>query len=86
MNNLRPVERALATLLPTHENEMPPELLSLAQSLFAQSRSYSSSLKPDEEIARPHACAEIACRRYVNLLFHVSLIMLIESTADWRGR
>ncbi|KUL86608.1 hypothetical protein ZTR_03024 [Talaromyces verruculosus] len=68
MNNLRPVERALATLLPTHENEMPPELLSLAQSLFAQSRSYSSSLKPEEEIARPHACAEIACRRLARTL------------------
>ncbi|EEA28780.1 hypothetical protein TMatcc_002869 [Talaromyces marneffei ATCC 18224] len=68
MNNLRPVERALATLLPTHENEMPPELLSLAQSFFAQSRSYSSSLKPEEEIARPHACAEIACRRLARTL------------------
>lgn len=69
MSNLRPVERALSTLLPTHENEMPRELLNLAQSLFAQSRSYSSSLKPEEEIARPHACAEIACRRYVIVSF-----------------
>ncbi|EED13145.1 conserved hypothetical protein [Talaromyces stipitatus ATCC 10500] len=68
MNNKRPVERALATLLPTHENEMPSELLRLAQSLFAQSRSYSSSLKPEEEIARPHACAEIACRRLARTL------------------
>jgi len=63
--NSRPVEQALATLLPTHANELPPELISLAQSLVAQSRSYSTSLKPEEEIARPYACAEIACRRSV---------------------
>ncbi|CRG83888.1 hypothetical protein PISL3812_01244 [Talaromyces islandicus] len=61
--NHRPVEQALATLLPTHANEIPPDLLSLAQSLLAQSRSYATSLKPEEEIARPFACAEIACRR-----------------------
>lgn len=64
MNN-RPVEQALATLLPTHADDLPPELLSLALSLVAQSRSYSTSLKPEEEIARPYACAEIACKRYV---------------------
>ncbi|THC98673.1 hypothetical protein EYZ11_001876 [Aspergillus tanneri] len=58
-----PVEQALGTLLPTHVNDLPPELLSLALSLVAQSRSFSSSLKPEEEIARPYACAEIACRR-----------------------
>ncbi|GAD95249.1 hypothetical protein AOR_1_394144 [Paecilomyces variotii No. 5] len=62
MNN-RPVEQALATLLPTHADDLPPELLSLALSLVAQSRSYSTSLKPEEEIARPYACAEIACKR-----------------------
>ncbi|CAL5873153.1 uncharacterized protein PFLUO_LOCUS7422 [Penicillium psychrofluorescens] len=62
MNN-RPVEQALGTLLPTHVNDLPQELLSLALSLVAQSRSFSSSLKPEEEIARPYACAEIACRR-----------------------
>ncbi|QKX58122.1 uncharacterized protein TRUGW13939_05243 [Talaromyces rugulosus] len=67
MNN-RPVEQVLATLLPTHANEIPPELLSLAQSLIAQSRSYTSSLKPEEEIARPFACAEIACRRLARAL------------------
>lgn len=64
MNN-RPVEQALATLLPSYANELPLELLSLAQSLVAQSRSYSASLKPEEEIARPYACAEIACKRSV---------------------
>ncbi|KAL2011023.1 hypothetical protein VTN00DRAFT_3741 [Thermoascus crustaceus] len=67
MNN-RPVEQALATLLPTHANELPPELLSLALSLVAQSRSYSTSLKPEEEIARPYACAEIACKRLARTL------------------
>ncbi|KKK24153.1 hypothetical protein ARAM_007326 [Aspergillus rambellii] len=67
MNN-RPVEQALATLLPTHAQDIPQELLSLAVSLVAQSRSFSSSLKPDEEIARPFACAEIACKRLTRAL------------------
>ncbi|PYI31961.1 hypothetical protein BP00DRAFT_369836 [Aspergillus indologenus CBS 114.80] len=67
MNN-RPVEQALATLLPTHAQDLPPDLLSLAVSLVAQSRSLSSSLKPEEEIARPYACAEIACRRLTRTL------------------
>jgi hypothetical protein len=55
MNN-RPVDQALATLLPTHANDIPPELRNLALSFVAQSRSFSTSLKPDEEIARPFAC------------------------------
>ncbi|PYI11501.1 hypothetical protein BO78DRAFT_333755 [Aspergillus sclerotiicarbonarius CBS 121057] len=67
MNN-RPVEQALGTLLPTHAQDLPPELLSLALSLVAQSRSFSSSLKPEEEIARPYACAEIACKRLTRAL------------------
>ncbi|PLN83929.1 origin recognition complex, subunit 6 [Aspergillus taichungensis] len=62
MNN-RPVEQALATLVPTHANDLPSELVSLALSLVAQSRSFASSLRPEEEIARPFACSEIACRR-----------------------
>lgn len=62
--NSRPVEQALATLVPTHASDLPQELLSYAMSLVAQSRSFSASLKPEEEIARPYACAEIACRRY----------------------
>lgn len=61
----RPVEQALSMLLPTHATELPPELLNLAQSLVAQSRSYATSLKPEEEIARPYACAEMACKRFV---------------------
>lgn len=68
MNN-RPVEQALATLLPTHANDLPQELLSLSLSLVAQSRSFSTSLKPEEEIARPYACAELACRRCVQISF-----------------
>jgi hypothetical protein len=62
MNN-RPVDQALATLLPTHAQDIPRELRSLALSFVAQSRSFSSSLKPDEEVARPFACAELACKR-----------------------
>ncbi|KAG2416745.1 hypothetical protein HFD88_007961 [Aspergillus terreus] len=67
MNN-RPVEQALATLLPTHANDLPPDLVSLSLSLVAQSRSFSASLKPEEEIARPYACAEIACKRLTRAL------------------
>ncbi|KAJ5560864.1 Origin recognition complex subunit 6 [Penicillium sp. DV-2018c] len=67
MNN-RPVEQALSTLVPTHANDLPQELLSYAMSLVAQSRTFSSSLKPEEEIARPYACAEIACRRLTRTL------------------
>ncbi|PLB47536.1 hypothetical protein P170DRAFT_510365 [Aspergillus steynii IBT 23096] len=67
MNN-RPVEQALGTLVPTHANDIPQELLSLALSLVAQSRSLSASLKPEEEIARPYACAEIACKRLTRAL------------------
>ncbi|KAJ5239111.1 Origin recognition complex subunit 6 [Penicillium chermesinum] len=67
MNN-RQVEQAIGNLLPTHANDIPQELLSLATSLVAQSRSFSASLKPEEEIARPYACAEIACRRLTRSL------------------
>ncbi|KAL3493386.1 origin recognition complex, subunit 6 [Aspergillus germanicus] len=67
MNN-RPVDQALATLLPTHANDIPPELRNLALSFVAQSRSFSTSLKPDEEIARPFACAELACKRLARAL------------------
>ncbi|PGH17092.1 hypothetical protein AJ80_04965 [Polytolypa hystricis UAMH7299] len=59
----RPIEQALANLLPTHAEALPSELIQHATNLLAQSRSYGSSLKPEEEIARPHACAEIACKR-----------------------
>ncbi|QSS50776.1 origin recognition complex subunit 6 (ORC6) [Histoplasma capsulatum var. duboisii H88] len=57
------LEQALANLLPTHAETLPPELVKHAASLLAQSRTYGSSLKPEEEIARPYVCAEIACKR-----------------------
>ncbi|OJD27939.1 hypothetical protein ACJ73_00667 [Blastomyces percursus] len=57
------LEQALANLLPTHAEALPPELVKHASSLLAQSRTYGSSLKPEEEIARPYVCAEIACKR-----------------------
>ena len=56
------IETSLSNLLPTLNNVLPPELVHLATSLLAQSRT-RISLKPSEEIARPYACAEIACRR-----------------------
>ena len=58
------VEQSLCNLLPTLVDSLPDELVKLAATLLAQSRNYGSSLKPDEEIARPYACAEIACKRY----------------------
>ncbi|KAI5291084.1 hypothetical protein KEM54_006398 [Ascosphaera aggregata] len=57
------IEQALAHLIPTHADALPPEIVSLASSLYAQSWNHGSALKPEEEIARPHACAEIACKR-----------------------
>ncbi|KAI5285824.1 hypothetical protein KEM52_002271 [Ascosphaera acerosa] len=57
------IEQALAHLIPTHADALPPEIVSLASSLYAQSWVHGSALKPEEEIARPHACAEIACKR-----------------------
>ena len=59
------IEQALATLLPTHAHALPPELVNHASALFVQSRSFSDSLKPAEEIGRPHVCAEIAYKRCV---------------------
>ncbi len=56
------VESSLSSLLPTLNSQLPPELIHLATSLLAQSRT-RISLKPTEEIARPYACAEIACKR-----------------------
>jgi origin recognition complex subunit 6 len=61
------VEDALQSLLPTYPDPLPSELITLALSLLSQSRTRASSLKPEEEIARPYACANIACERYCNL-------------------
>lgn len=59
----RSIAQALSGLVPTL-NELPAELLELAVSLLAQSRSRASSLKAEEEIARSYACANLACERY----------------------
>lgn len=59
----RTVEQDLARLLPTLSGPLPPELVQLAVSLLAQSKSRASSLKPEEEIARGYACAQIACEK-----------------------
>ena len=61
------IEQALVVLLPTHAHALPPELIKLASALLVQSRSYSASLKPVEEIARPHVCAEIACKSFTDI-------------------
>lgn len=57
-----PVQAALKSLLPS-TTAIPPQLQSAATSLLSVSRHRAANLKPDEEIARAHACAEIACKR-----------------------
>ncbi|KAK5112668.1 hypothetical protein LTR85_011179 [Meristemomyces frigidus] len=57
-----PIELALSSLLPTL-SPLPTELVDLATSLLAQSRSRASTLKPEEEIGRTYACCHIACER-----------------------
>ncbi|KAK3986617.1 origin recognition complex, subunit 6 [Cladorrhinum sp. PSN332] len=59
----RSIEQALLSLLPTHNSVLPQPLTDLASSLLAQSRHRASTLKAEEEIARPYACAHIACDR-----------------------
>ncbi|KAK1772430.1 origin recognition complex, subunit 6 [Phialemonium atrogriseum] len=59
----RSIEQTLLSLLPTHNAELPQPLVDLAGSLLAQSRHRASTLKSDEEIARPYACAHLACDR-----------------------
>ncbi|KAF2260846.1 hypothetical protein CC78DRAFT_536144 [Lojkania enalia] len=57
------IEQALTTLIPTFNSPLPVDLIELSLSLLARSRSVAHSLKPDEEIARPYACAQLACER-----------------------
>ena len=59
----RSMSQALISLIPSLSGPLPPDLLELAVSLLAQSRSKASSLKADEEIARSYACANLACER-----------------------
>ncbi|KIW63848.1 hypothetical protein PV04_08820 [Phialophora macrospora] len=54
----------LVSLLPSYTpSTLPAPLVHLSESLLAQSRQRAAHLKPDEEIARAHACCEIACTR-----------------------
>lgn len=53
----------LQSLLPTLVGPIPSELVNLATSLLAQSRSRISNLKPTEEVARNYVCAHLACER-----------------------
>ncbi|KAF1994088.1 hypothetical protein P154DRAFT_476564 [Amniculicola lignicola CBS 123094] len=57
------IEQALTGLIPTLNGPLPPDLIELSLSLLARSRSVAQSLKQDEEIARPYACAQLACER-----------------------
>lgn len=59
----RAVQNDMISLLPSITLPLPTELVNLAVSLLAQSRSKASTLKQDEEIARGYACAHIACER-----------------------
>lgn len=59
----RAIEQTLLSLLPGQNDDLPPQLVSLASSLLAQSRHRASTLKAEEEIARTYACAHIACDR-----------------------
>ncbi|ETI20899.1 hypothetical protein G647_07242 [Cladophialophora carrionii CBS 160.54] len=54
----------LVSLLPSYTvSTLPARLIQLSESLLAQSRQRAPHLKPEEEIARAHACCEIACLR-----------------------
>ncbi|KAI9787207.1 MAG: hypothetical protein M1839_003442 [Geoglossum umbratile] len=57
------LELALTGLIPTLDGPLPQELLELASSLLAQSRTKVSSLKAEEETARAYTCANLACER-----------------------
>jgi origin recognition complex subunit 6 len=62
------VEQSLTLLLPSLSDHLPPELIALSNSLLAQSRNNAGNLKAEEEIGRPYACSEIACKRLENKL------------------
>ena len=57
-----PIHQALLSILPP-STTIPPRLVSATNTLVSLSRQRASNLKPDEEIARPHVCAEIACKK-----------------------
>jgi origin recognition complex subunit 6 len=59
-----PTTAPLLTLLPSYDaTTLPGQLSTLAATLLTQSHQRAPHLKPDEEIARAHACAEIAIDR-----------------------
>ena len=60
----RQLEQTLLSLIPTYSSDLPPQLVSVAASLLAQSKLNASVLKPEEEVARLYACAHLACDRY----------------------
>lgn len=62
------IEPSLALLVPSLNGAFPPQLTDLAASLLTQSRHRASALKSEEEIARPYACAHIACERLKTIL------------------
>ena len=57
------ITNTLTGLIPSHSGPIPQELVDLAASLLAQSRSKASSLRGEEEIAREFACAHLAVER-----------------------
>ena len=59
----RSITHAVNGLIPSLSGPLPSELLDLANSLLAQSRTRVGSLKAEEEIARTYACAHLACER-----------------------
>lgn len=67
------IEKALHSLLPRYSGVLPSSLVDLSSSLVAQSRSRASALKPDEEVARLYACANLACERYVGLVVEIEV-------------
>lgn len=65
-------EPTLTGLIPGLVGPLPPELVQLAASLFAQSKTRISSLKSTEETARQYVCSHIACDR----LAHLPILLL----------
>ncbi|KAF4585648.1 origin recognition complex subunit 6 (ORC6) [Ophiocordyceps camponoti-floridani] len=62
------LENALFSMMPAHGPTLAPSLVELAGSLLAQSRNRASALKAEEEVARPYACANLACERLKTVL------------------
>ncbi|KAH6676143.1 origin recognition complex, subunit 6 [Plectosphaerella plurivora] len=59
----RNLDQTLLSLMPSHGEALPPQLIELAGALLAQSRQRASALKTEEEVARVHACCHLACER-----------------------